>query len=62
MYLHRVVKQYDCDILHKHNKKLSTLYGTKIVAPKHQDNIINLSDYMLKEDESCLLNLGLGLR
>ena len=33
MYFHRVVKQYDCDVLHKHNKNLSTLYGIQRLLP-----------------------------
>ena len=61
MYLHRVVKQYDCDIVHKHNKKLTVLYGTKVYTLEPIDNIINLSDYSLQHGETSLLNMGLGL-
>ena len=45
MYLRRVVKQCECDIVHKHNKKLTVLYGAKVYTPEPIDNIIiNLSD------------------
>ena len=61
MYLRRVVKQHECDIVHKHNKKLTVLYGAKVYTPEPIDNIINLSDYSLQHDETSLLYMGLGL-
>ena len=57
--LRRVVKQYECDIVHKHNKKLTDLYVAKVFTPEPIDNIINLSDYSLQHDELSLLNMGL---
>ena len=41
-------------------RKLSRLYGSKIVVPESKDCFINLSDHTLSDDEKELLNLGLN--
>ncbi|XP_076059524.1 uncharacterized protein LOC143036162 [Oratosquilla oratoria] len=40
-------------------KKLSRLYGGKMLIPKSTDGFINLSDYPLSDHQKELLNLGL---
>jgi len=59
-YLKRVNEQYECDVIHKHTKKLTALYGGNIFFPKFTNNIINISDYCLSGDEKSFLNKGLN--
>ena len=58
--LRRILKVYRNDILVKHNRKLKQLYGSEVIWPEKQTNIINLSSYNLNDGERSLLNKGLN--
>ena len=60
LFLQRLLKQYECDILHKHMNKLRQLYAGSVVLPESKNNIINLSSYQLTQQEENLLNHGLN--
>ena len=60
LLLQRLLKQYECDILHKHMNKLRQLYAGSVVLPESKNNIINLSSYQLTQQEENLLNHGLN--
>jgi len=59
-YLHRIASQYESDIVHRHVKKLSNLYGGNVFVPQITENIINLSQHILSASESSVLNKGLN--
>jgi len=58
--LFRLCDQYACIEKFRHSKKLSKLYGDKILHKQNFNQVINCSNYEPNADELDVLNLGLN--